>query len=496
MSRGGITGNGEMTVGVNNSSQRISLSGSVENGTGFANPVQLALLTKKIVKLEKRLSRVEERLESNIRRTSFSLSTDNESKVGAKGDLQKPTCGCELSEARKCALGTVNHVLISNKPYNLDFLSKVRNVFVVIKRNTFSRCQFLLMLLMISALLVFVIISFKDAYNSTIDMYKPVKIEAQDDYLQSKELTYQIPPHYFIFDMWVEPRSFNISYFKWYGHNCMSSVEDCLSTHLSYLWSSHEDEYGVGNVFLYASCARFGRTYVGSMGNITFSIASLGDDENFENFLVSLKIEFHEIEEDWNEHWFQCSLWLDIDSLYLSMVVSYYTIYFTVSRTDYSSPSQINNEYIRSGLEVFNSHVYENLAISQLKTIEYRYDESIYDGVSHFVAEVSKWASQWDLNIVTIANPTVFHYVSYDRYSYTDWLADVGGCFTLLTTLFFVLAQRVTNYANRNDPLRRRQGILPVISQTYRNAEELAGLRYLVLSAFGISEEAYFADEL
>jgi len=116
--------------------------------------------------------------------------------------------------------------------------------------------------------------------------------------------------------------------------------------------------------------------------------------------------------------------------------------------------------------------------------------------VSDFVAKVYEKEDVNRLRIVTVANPKVIHHVSYDRYSYSDWLADVGGFFTLLTTLFFVLARTVTNYANRKDPFRRRQGILPVISTTYRNAEALAGLRCLVLSALGISEEAFFADKL
>ena len=96
------------------------------------------------------------------------------------------------------------------------------------------------------------------------------------------------------------------------------------------------------------------------------------------------------------------------------------------------------------------------------------------------------------LYIETYPYHTVVHWVSYARYSYTDWIADLGGVYTLLIAAFFILSARVNYFANRKDAFHRRHGILPAFSLTYRNAEELSGLRYLVLSALGISEEEYF----
>jgi len=492
-----------MTTGIN-SSQRISLSDTLENVTGYANPMQLDLLTKEVWKLEKRLSRVEERLESNIRRTSFSLSTSNESIVGEKGDFHKPTCGCELREARKFALATVNHNLISHKPYNIDFFSEVWNVFVVMKRNPFSCFQFLLMFFMVSALSVFIIISFRSAHNSNIETYKPVKIEAQSEYFQSKELTYQIPPHWLIFDIYVRSDSFNERYYERFGHDCTDTVANCLRTYLSHLLSVEKYAYGVGcKVLGVAGCYTHqpnGTMYVFPR-NITISIESFGQGKLI-RFLVTLKIEFDDIDETWNDEWFHCTFELMVNSFNRAMNFSFFDVYFTVSRTDYFSRVQIQTKALQSVWPVYHSWEYNhNISelvhsnVDQLKSMLFQYQESTLDGISDFELEVYQREDSNGLGISTVASPTVIHHVSYVSYSYNEWLADVGGVFTLLTTLFFVLAKVVTNYANRNDPFRRRHGILPVISKTYRNAEELAGLRCLVLSAFGISEEAYFADE-
>ena len=99
------------------------------------------------------------------------------------------------------------------------------------------------------------------------------------------------------------------------------------------------------------------------------------------------------------------------------------------------------------------------------------------------------------LNIETYPYPTVIHYVSYSKYSYTDWIADLGGFCTLAVAIFYILTTRITHFANRKDAFHRKQGILPAFSIKHRNAEVLSGLRYLVLAALGISEKMYFSEE-
>jgi len=100
------------------------------------------------------------------------------------------------------------------------------------------------------------------------------------------------------------------------------------------------------------------------------------------------------------------------------------------------------------------------------------------------------------LNIEVYPFLSVMHYVSFHRYSYLDWLVDVGGFFTLITGLFFVLSSRVTKIANRKNNFHLNQGILPVFSLSHRNAEEIAGVRSMVMAALGITEQEYFMNNI
>jgi hypothetical protein len=69
----------------------------------------------------------------------------------------------------------------------------------------------------------------------------------------------------------------------------------------------------------------------------------------------------------------------------------------------------------------------------------------------------------------------------------------MGGFYTLLIGISFVLSSRITKLANRGYAFHRKQGILPSFSLSHRNAEELSALRTFVLAAFGITEDEYFS---
>lgn len=173
-------------------------------------------------------------------------------------------------------------------------------------------------------------------------------------------------------------------------------------------------------------------------------------------------------------------------------------MYFFVSTMDLHAGEVANWEifhpanYISLAL-LYTEQAYTEQANSTMGMyVSYFYEESTVDGVSKLDV-VYNWVPLKSFVISTVANPTVIHHVSYTKYSYTDWVADLGGFLSLAGFLFFTLSLQVTNYANRNDLFNRRQGILPLISRTYRNAEELAGVRYLLVSALGISGEEYFA---
>merc|ERR1719204_516188 len=137
---------------------------------------------------------------------------------------------------------------------------------------------------------------------------------------------------------------------------------------------------------------------------------------------------------------------------------------------------------------------WQNDQIDQIYS--YTFEESTFDGKSDFTAEVNlidKYVKDnYTLNIEVYPYPTVVNYVSYERYSYLDWFADIGGISTLVTTIFFILSTRIIKCANRKYAFQRKQGLLPAFSLTHRNAAELSVLRYLILAALGITEEDYF----
>jgi len=99
------------------------------------------------------------------------------------------------------------------------------------------------------------------------------------------------------------------------------------------------------------------------------------------------------------------------------------------------------------------------------------------------------------LSLEAYPYPTLVHYISFNNYSYMNWVADVGGFFTLTVSIFLFMSTRVIKFGNRGRLFQSAHGILPMFSLPHRNAEELAGLRFIVLAALGMTEEEYFRQK-
>jgi len=170
-----------------------------------------------------------------------------------------------------------------------------------------------------------------------------------------------------------------------------------------------------------------------------------------------------------------------------------FLVHFTISRRDYESGLLCYRKFIKSARTVWSSDDF-----SLTKHFDYAYEETTFDGVSDFEAEVSVQVTETQESMLTIGIrpfPTIVHYVSFSNYSYLDWLADMGGLYAIAIGLFLFLATRVARFANRGKAFLSAQGILPVLSLPHRNAEELAGLRLIVLAGLGITEKEYFGEE-
>jgi len=171
-----------------------------------------------------------------------------------------------------------------------------------------------------------------------------------------------------------------------------------------------------------------------------------------------------------------------------------FDIHFMVSRDDWSSGAIGITEFIPSMKKVWRR---QNYLLDQIYS--YHFEENTYDGKSDITAEAhlvdESGNSDAVLNIEVYPFPTIKHYVSYDRYSYLDWLASIGGFNTLIIGFFFFCSSRIGKLANRREHFHLQQGILPAISLVHRNAEELAGLRSMMMAALGITEQEYFSTQ-
>jgi len=243
-------------------------------------------------------------------------------------------------------------------------------------------------------------------------------------------------------------------------------------------------------------------THATELRNLTLHLDEIGVNPQNQSdvtniFGMLIKLEFEDFEGHMSGK-IMCDLYLEMERIDKAISdFAEYEILFMVSREEFDSGTTGITEYIRSMKKVWRRQ-------TGLVNMLYSYDfeEKTYDGVSDFTAEVhllDEYVTEAEdamINIEVYPYPTIMHYVSYDRYSYLDWLAEVGGFYTVVVACFFILTTRVTKLANRSDLFHRKQGILPAFSLPHRNAEEISGLRSLVMAGLGITEHEYFATNL
>jgi len=389
----------------------------------------------------------------------------------------------DLSEARMNALGTINRALFTSKPSNLNFLSTICNVCKVLIRNPFSLVQLFLMLLAVAGILVFGFFRFKEMYDSTTEEHKPLKMKSRDEYLDNEELIYQIPTHHVQF--WfggVDELRLNESYSLWLDDYCNSSVGTCLEGYFREFVSYHIVGFCTKNMDNLNDIYVKNRTVSVTRRNGFYAVDIA---VNFDTFRNS------------TENWFTCGIFFfGVYELGYFDFAEDVFLWMEVSRSD-SVDHRMSAMSGSAKIFLFGWQPAEPKNSVNM-WLEYQYEEITVDGLSEFTATKGdpSYTEETTLGFFTYANPTVLHYETFIRYDWTEWLADVGGFATIVATLFHLLSKKFTFFVNRNDPFVRRWGILPFFSRVLRNSEELAGVKYLVLAALGISEDAYFAEEI
>merc|ERR1719184_111093 len=233
---------------------------------------------------------------------------------------------------------------------------------------------------------------------------------------------------------------------------------------------------------------------------ISIYVDSIGDDEaatimtdQTKGFGMLIKMEFERIGSHLKGP-LSCHLGLQMNKV--SQILSRFSsfqVHFTVSRKDYKSGLLCYEKFIKSGRKVWTS---EDFFLT--KHFDYAYEETTFDGISDFEAEVSVQTVKTEESMLRIdvrPFPTIVHYASFSKYSYLDWLADMGGLYAIAIGFFLFMATRFATCANRGNAFLSALGILPAFSLPHRNAEELAGLRLIVLAGLGITEKEYFGEE-
>jgi len=510
--------------------------------------VELGQLCKQVEDLRLRVTTLEKLVRNPFGFSKKSLFGFGETEIGMTEMTR------EIIGAGKSALAVVDHNLMTSKPRNEGIFRECQHGIVVLKRYNFAILQCLLMFMAIVGLITFGVLKFFDAHQSVNDLYKPYKVDGRDEYYRNEDLRYELPLHYFSFEIAVSETNFTVIYNQTYNQTCDTTLNACFFRYMEDFvnpafalsptdlptrapsssptfspttsptdwfvtrpsppsptfttdrivsivtdFTRDENIYNApvsAHCFMTTSSNETVMTDTVGLRNLTLYLDEIGvslqnESDVIDIFGMLMRLEFVDFS-GYMSGKIMCDLYLEIERLEKALSgFASFDILFMVSREEFSSGTTGITEYFRSMKRVWRRH---NGLIDQIYS--YVFEENTFDGVSDFTAEVYLVDEYVDqdamLNIEVYPYPTVMHYVSFHRYSYIDWLADVGGFYTLVIGIFYLLTTRVTKLANRRDLFHRKQGILPAFSLSHRNAEEISGLRSLVMAALEISEQDYF----
>jgi len=448
-----------------------------QNGTpdkeGSLQDAQFTYLARKITQLYERLGKVEAKLLS--------------------GCFDEP----EIKIRRCSTLTKIASPLyvrsITTVPRNEGIIVKIRTCLRVMKAHRFATLQSLLLFTIIAAMVSFGVTQLLNVDESRNAQYKPFKIEGMDEFFLNEELEYTIPKHYFLIHMqgWM-PDIPNL-YSDIFNENCEDTLDSCFAGYMYAILTEPGDPGISASCQMVAADEENGLfdSAIIELRNLSVYVDEIGtarlNGTGFGIFGVLLKLEFEALATHMNGPLY-CSLELDMRKMREMLPDFRYEIYFMISRTDEHSGLTGTSYYIDSMSKLWRW----NDLLS--KTFVYVYNEFTYDAQSKFQAEiyVEKRAQLGtSLTIETYPKPNIVHYVSYNNYSYMNWIADMGGFLSIAVGFFVFTATKITKLGHRGEVFHSNHGILPIFSLPHRNAEELARLRSIVLDNLGLTEEQY-----
>jgi len=378
---------------------------------------------------------------------------------------------------------------------NEGIVAEILRCFRVIKIHRFATLQSLLLFMIVTAMVSFGIIQVLQVDESDDSLYKPFKIQSLDAFYKNEELEYTIPKHYFLLQLQGSVSDILKFYNGTFNETCEETVDRCLAKWMNVVLREPGDTVITASCQMTAADKATGMfdTAIIELKNLSIyadEIATAKLDGTGDGlFGVLFKFEFEALATHMNGPLY-CTLQLDIKKIRKMLPGFRNDIYFMISRNDENSGLTGAVDWIESWSRLWQ---YDDVLS---KNFVYVYDESTFDTQSRFYAEIyvekTPEITGSRLTLETYPNPTVVHYVSYNNYSYFDWMADMGGLLSLAVGFFLFLATRITKLAHRGEAFCPNHGILPVFSLPHRNAEELARLRFIALEALAITEEEYF----
>jgi len=383
------------------------------------------------------------------------------------------------------ALANLDHDLISIKSRNESFVQQMGDCIVVIKKWNFAMLQCLLIVVAAGLLLSFGTLNFMKAHDSVNDPYKPYKLDGRDEYFINDNLNYEFPLHYFWFHIRVNRIRFRLTYNWRFGEECETQFEDCLDRYMN--------DFFIDRWRVYCFMNKTANVDPIGVRNLTVHLTPHGTNESSE-FEMLVRLEFNDFDKSVTGN---VACHIEIASPWISPFAKF-KLWLWVSRQEFMELGKNSIRSIPSSKQLWAINKRETSSVRYT----YAFGEKTYDGKSEFTANLDLNlelpAPQPFVTVLVYPSNSVMHYSSFTRYSYLDCLADIGGLYTLVAGFYFIFAPYLVGYAkaNRGHNAYMTHGILPVLSLSYRNAEEISLLRSLVFVALGITENEYFGSKV
>jgi len=459
---------------------------------------------------------------------------------------ESPNQGKRLSAERPRLLTLLDEDVVRKK---LDYLATTKalsaftydgccgckNCCYILRYSKRALMQILLAVVFISGWIAFGIVQGIKAYNSENAWHHPQKISSQKTYFKNDRLQYLNPYFYFWFEIDVFSDNFTDSYICSYNSTaaCLREYFYSLLTfedNIEYWYnqSSQDSQKSGTERRRYASLTdvlnpwcememynttseqSFTRTgllkdyqiYVDRVGYYEEDLGSTYDyeyDKYAEKKMVShpfgvlIQLQIDDIPAARGRY--TCDSSLDVQSIHedLRYFTEWFNLWMFMSRDNITHAVGIEDlaPQMRS---IFSTE--EEIYGADMR---FFYEERVFCNLedvcsSEFYVESTAMTVYQDRIKITINPlPKVTYYQEFVQYTYLDCMSSIGGLWTIILGLYIAVSTFVVNCNNTRDKDDIKcLGILPLLSKTAENEEEIAYLRKIVMTLLDLNRKHFF----